>query len=167
SINKNKINKIINSLQKIDGVNDVIYDYNLTFTILEYISSMRIVIFVLTVVFTLIAFYLLFSTSRLIISERMNQYNIMKLVGAKLSTIKIPLFITGLIFGIVSSSLCIVVFNLLYFLSKTFYPDIKFDNYLYLVNFAFVFLGLILGPIGIGFYTKKLSLKIDESSTKK
>lgn len=165
SINKNKINKIINSLQKINGVDDVIYDYNLTFTILEYINSMRIIIFVFTIIFTLVAFYLLFSTSKLIISERMNQYNIMKLVGAKLSSIKIPLLLTGLIFGVISSSLCILIFNVLYFVSKTLYPNIKFDNYIYLVNSIFVLLGLILGPIGIGFYTKKLSLKIDETST--
>jgi cell division transport system permease protein len=161
-INKSKIQKLIPLLKNIQGVEDVVYDYNFTFTILEYISSMRVIVFILTILFSVISLYLLFSTSKLIIAQRMQQFNTMKLVGAKLSTIKIPLLLTGVIFGIVSSLICIFVFNGIYYVSKTFYPQSRFDNFIYFINFAFVFLGLILGPIGIGFYTKKLSLKIDE-----
>ena len=161
-ITRNKIQNIIPELKNIKGVEDVIYDYNLTFTILEYVSSMKIVIFILTITFILISFYLLFSTSRLIIAEKMQQFNTMKLVGAKLSTIKVPLFLTGIILGVISAILCMVTFDTIYYLSKTFYPQIRFDNYIYFLNFVFLFLGLILGPIGIGFYTKQLSLKIDE-----
>ncbi len=162
SINKSKIESIILTLKSIDGIEDVIYDYNLTFTVLEYISSMRIIVFVLTIIFSLVSFYLLFSTSRLIISQRMQQYSTMKLVGAKLSAIKIPLLITGMILGVISALFCIVTFDLLYFGFKTFYPSIRFDNYIYIINFGFVLLGLLFGPIGIGFYTKKLSLDIDK-----
>jgi len=167
NISKNKITQIISKLQKIEGVDDVIYDYNLTFTILESIKSMRIIIFFLTILFTLIAIYLLFSTSKLVIAQKIEQYNIMKLVGAKLNSIKIPLLITGFILGIISSSICIIIFNVLYFFSQTIYPNIRFDNYLYFINFVFVFLGIILGPLGIGFFTKKLSLKVDETNIKK
>lgn len=165
-IDKTKISKIINSFKNTSGIEEVVYDYNLTFMILEYINSMRVAVYVLTVLFTIIAFYLLFSTSRLIISQKMNQYNIMKLVGAKLNTIKIPLLLTGLIFGIISATICSSIFTTSYFVLKTIYPVIEFDNYIYFVNFGFVFLGLFLGPIGIGFYTKKLSLKIDETNIK-
>lgn len=161
-INKNKIQTIIPLLKNIEGIEDVVYDYNLTFTILEYISSMRMAVFVLTILFLAISLYLLFSTGKLIIAQRMQQYNTMKLVGARLSTIKIPLLLTGVIFGLISASLCILTFDISYYLSKTFYPQIRFDKFIYFINFVFVFLGLILGPIGIGFYTKKLSLKIDE-----
>ena len=161
-INKAKIQKIIPLLKNIKGVEDVVYDYNLTFTILEYISSMRVIVFILTILFIIISLYLLFSTSKLIIAQRMQQYNTMKLVGAKLSAIKIPLLLTGVIFGLISSFICVFTFDVIYYISRTFYPQIRFDNFIYFINFAFVFLGLILGPIGIGFYTKKLSLKIDE-----
>ncbi|PIQ10625.1 MAG: hypothetical protein COW71_02330 [Ignavibacteriales bacterium CG18_big_fil_WC_8_21_14_2_50_31_20] len=167
NISKNKITQIISKLQKIEGVDDVIYDYNLTFTILESIKSMRIIIFFLTILFTLIAIYLLFSTSKLVIAQKIEQYNIMKLVGAKLNSIKIPLLINGFILGIISSLICIIIFNVLYFFSQTIYPNIRFDNYLYFINFVFVFLGIILGPLGIGFFTKKLSLKVDETNIKK
>jgi cell division transport system permease protein len=161
SINKEKIENIIAKLKNIDGIEDVIYDYNLTFTLLEYISSMKIIVFVLTIIFTLISFYLLFSTSRLIISQRMHEYSTMKLVGAKLSAIKIPLLLTGMILGLISAVFCILGFNIFYLIFKSIYPSFIIDNYLYLIDIAFAMLGLFLGPIGIGFYTKKLSLKID------
>jgi len=167
SISKNKITQIISKLQKIDGVDDVVYDYNLTFTILESIKSMKIIIFFLTILFTLIAIYLLFSTSKLVIAQKIDQYNIMKLVGAKLNSIKIPLLLTGFILGISASLICIIIFNIIYFFSQTIYPNIRFDNYLYFINFVFVFLGIILGPLGIGFFTKKLTLKIDETNIKR
>jgi cell division protein FtsX len=85
----------------------------------------------------------------------------MKLVGAKLSTIKIPLLLTGIIFGFISASISIIIVDVLYITFKAFYPLYRFDNYIYFVNFAFVLFGLLLGPVGIGFYTKKISLQID------
>ncbi len=161
TINKEKIEKIIPKLEKISGVEDVVYDYNLTFTLLEYIFSMRIVVFFFALFFTLLSFYLLFSTSRLIISQRLPQYSTMKLVGAKLSTIKIPLLLAGIILGIIASLICITIVDVLYITFKTFYPHFRFDNYVYFSNFMFVLLGILLGPVGIGFYTKKISLQIE------
>ncbi len=161
-IDKVSIQRVISSFKKIKGVDDVIYDYNLTFTILDYVKSMKIVIYIITFLFTLISFYLLFSTSKIIIAQKMIQFNTMKLVGAKLSTIKIPLLLTGIILGFIASLICIVMFNTSYFIFKTFYPKFRFDNYFYFVNFGFVLLGLLLGPLGMGFFTKKISLKIEE-----
>ncbi len=161
-INKKKIEKIIPKLKKIGGVEDVVYDYNLTFTILEYISSIRAIVFILAIFFTSLSFYLLFSTSRLIISERMAQYSTMKLVGAKLSTIKIPLLLTGIIFGVISASICITIVDVFYITFKAFYPHFRFENYIYFINFIIILFGLLLGPVGIGFYTKKISLQIDD-----
>ena len=162
SINQQKIDKIIKQIKNIAGIEDVIYDYNLTFTILEYINSMKIFIFILTFLFLIVSFYLLYSTSRLIISQKMEQYNTMKLVGAKLSTIKMPLLFTGIILGIISAILCSVSFDIVLYILKRFYPQFIFENYIYFGNFAFILLGMLLGPLGIGFYTKKLSLKIEK-----
>ncbi len=162
SINQQKIDKIIKQIKNIAGIEDVIYDYNLTFTVLEYINSMKIFIFILTFLFLIVSFYLLYSTSRLIISQKMEQYNTMKLVGAKLSTIKMPLLFTGIILGIISAILCSVSFDIVLYILKRFYPQFIFENYIYFGNFAFILLGMLLGPLGIGFYTKKLSLKIEK-----
>ncbi|MCF6271170.1 MAG: permease-like cell division protein FtsX [Melioribacteraceae bacterium] len=161
-IDKVSIQKIITTFKKKKGVDDVIYDYNLTFTILDYVKSMKVVIYIMTFLFTLISFYLLFSTSKIIIAQKMIQFNTMKLVGAKLSTIKIPLLLTGIILGFIAALICIVMFNTSYLVFKTFYPRFKFDNYLYFINFSILLLGITLGPLGMGFFTKKISLKIEE-----
>jgi len=161
-IDKESIQKVISEFKIKKGVDDVIYDYNLTFTILDYVKSMKIIIYVMTFLITLISFYLLFSTSKIIIAQRMVQFNTMKLVGAKLSTLKIPLLLTGIILGFIAALICIVLFNSSYFVFKTFYPRFTFDSYLYLINVGFVLLGIALGPLGMGFFTKKISLKIEE-----
>ena len=47
---------------------------------------------------------------KIILHQKMEQYNTMKLVGAKLSTIKVPLLIYGLIVGLIASLICTVLF---------------------------------------------------------
>ncbi len=160
-IDENSIDGIIVKFQNIAGVDEVIYDYNLTFTILEFLRSMKFIIFLVTVIFITIAIYLLYSTSKLILHQKMEQYNTMKLVGARLSTIKIPLLIYGLIVGILAALICIILFYFLMMTIKNYYPVFRFDNYSNFINLGFVILGLILGPIGVGLFAKKLSLKID------
>jgi len=162
-IDKVSILNIIAGFKKKVGVDDVIYDYNLTFTILDYVKSMKVIVYILTFFITLISFYLLFSTSKIIISQRIVQFNTMKLVGAKLSTIKIPLLITGIILGFIASIICVLLIDSAYFIFKELYPRIgsQFNKYLYLVNVGFVILGIILGPVGTGLFTKRISLKIE------
>jgi len=160
-IDKNSITNVIDEFNRIKGVDEVIYDYNLTFTILEFLKSMKIIIFVVTLLLISIAIYLLYSTSRIILHQKMEQYNTMKLVGAKLSTIKVPLLIYGLIVGLIASLICTVMFYSLIIALKNYYPTFQFDNYINFINLGFVILGLILGPIGVGLFAKKLSLKIE------
>ncbi|MEN8193409.1 MAG: permease-like cell division protein FtsX [Bacteroidota bacterium] len=160
-INKENIASVIDEFSSIIGVDEVIYDYNLTLTILEFLRSMKILVFIVTLVFIAIAIYLLYSTSRLILQHKMEQYNTMKLVGARLSTIKVPLLIYGLIVGILASLICVSVLLSAKILLHQYYPTFQFDNYFNFINLGFVILGLILGPIGVGLFAKKLSLKIE------
>lgn len=160
-IDKNSITNVIDEFNQITGVAEVIYDYNLTFTILEFLKSMKIIIFAVTILLVLIAIYLLYSTSKIILHQKIEQYNTMKLVGAKLSTIKVPLLIYGLIVGLIASFICTAMFYSFIIVLKNYYPTFQFENYVYFINLSFVILGLILGPIGVGLFAKKLSLKIE------
>lgn len=160
-INRDNIESIIDDFEKINGVEEVIYDYNLTFTILEFLRSMKIIIFAITTLLISIAIYLLYSTSKLLIHQKIEQYNTMKLVGAKLSTIKIPILFYGFIVGIIASLFCVGALYILTVLIGSYYPTIRFDNYVKFINLGFILLGLILGPIGVGLFAKKLSLKIE------
>ena len=160
-IDKQSISNLIDEFKVIQGVDEVIYDYNLTFTILEFLKSMKIIIFIVTVLFILIAIYLLYSTSKLILNHKIEQYNTMKLVGARLSTIKIPILIYGLIVGSLASLICVLLFYSFIVVFNNYYPTFQFDKYFNFINLGFVIMGFILGPIGVGLFAKKLSLKID------
>jgi len=160
-IDKSSITNVIDEFNRIKGVEEVVYDYNLTFTILEFLKSMKIIIFGVTILLISIAIYLLYSTSKIILHQKMEQYNTMKLVGAKLSTIKVPLLIYGLIVGLIASLICTVLFYSLIIALNNYYPTFQFDNYIIFINLSFVILGIILGPIGVGLFAKKLSLKIE------
>ena len=122
---------------------------------------MKLIVFIVTVFFISIAIYLLYSTSKIILHQKLEQYNTMKLVGAKLSTIKIPLLIYGLIVGVAASLICMLLLYSIIIVLKIYYPTFQFDNYINFINLAFIILGLILGPIGVGLFAKKLSLKIE------
>ena len=152
---------MIEEFKIIKGVDEVIYDYNLTFTILEFLKSMKIIIFLVTILFVSIAIYLLYSTSKLILNNKIEQYKTMKLVGARLSTIKIPLLIYGFLVGGIASLICVGMFYTLFVVFNYYYPTIQFDNYFNFINLGFIILGFVLGPIGVGLFAKKLSLKID------
>lgn len=160
-IDRDNIDIVINDFNQISGVEEVVYDYNLTFTILEFLRSMKIVIFTITALLISIAIYLLYSTSKLLIHQKIEQYNTMKLVGAKLSTIKIPILFYGFIVGSIASLICVFALYILTVLLGSYYPTIQFDNYAKFINLGFIILGLILGPIGVGLFAKKLSLNIE------
>ena len=160
-IDKQSITDVIEEFKIIKGVDEVIYDYNLTFTILEFLKSMKIIIFLVTILFVSIAIYLLYSTSKLILNNKIEQYKTMKLVGARLSTIKIPLLIYGFLVGGIASLICVGMFYTLFVVFNYYYPTIQFDNYFNFINLGFIILGFVLGPIGVGLFAKKLSLKID------
>lgn len=161
-IDQKKISNILTEFSTIEGVDEVIYDYNLTLTLLDFLNSMKIIIYLFTFIFVLISFYLLYSTSKLFIIQKKTEFNTMKLVGAKLSTVKIPLLITGLIFGILASFICIVIYNLGILAAKEFYGKLRFENYIFSFNFILLILGILLGPIGTGLFTKTISLRIEK-----
>ena len=87
-ISFNDFDKKIKVLKKIDGISDVVYDYEFVVKLLKFISSIQIFLFVFSFLTVLLSLYLIYSTNRLIYKSRVEIYNIMKLVGARLISIK-------------------------------------------------------------------------------
>lgn len=106
------LNFIINDLSGFDWVEDVVFREGFIYKLLDYIDSVKIYLFGATVIVCLIALYLVYATIRLIIHSRMKEFETMKLVGAKLSTIKIPVILNGLLAGILSGLLSYFLFSL-------------------------------------------------------
>jgi cell division transport system permease protein len=148
------------NIVNLEGVTDVVLDYDTIINVLNYLNNMKIVLGIITIFITFISIYLIFASSKFYILHNTNCYNTMKLVGAKLNTIRIPLLLRGIIIGVLSSILSIIIINVIIITLETFSQQIKFVPSLYFINFVLVLLGLMLGPVGTGIFSKKVSLTI-------
>jgi cell division transport system permease protein len=108
--NSDSLNFIIRDLSNLEMVDEVVFKEGFIYRLLNYIDTIKIYLFLLTILFSLVALYLVYATIRLIINSRMIDFETMKLVGAKLSTIKIPVMLNGIIAGIISGVLSYFVF---------------------------------------------------------
>jgi cell division transport system permease protein len=160
-VSKDSLNSVINNLSSLKWVDEVVFKDSFVYRLLSYLEAGKNYLFIATTILILIAVYLVYSTIKLITSNRMKELETMKLVGAKLSTIKMPIILNGLITGLLASIISIAVY---YFIS------IQVDQY-YLVNkfitankYFYVVTLLIIGPVLSFLVTvyslRKLTLKI-------
>lgn len=162
SVSTASIEPIIESLGKIYGIDDVVYDYNLTLKILNFINSSKKIIYGTSIFLVLLSIYLVFFNNRLLLSSRVTHYDTMKLVGAKLRTIKIPIYLNGIIIGIIAAVICLgLYYVLLNFIDKYYrIPLIDFDKN-YLIGIILL-LGMFLGFLGSFLATLNVSLRINK-----
>ncbi len=162
SVSTESIEPIIESLGKVYGIDDVVYDYNLTLKILNFINSSKKIIYGTSIFLVLLSIYLVFSNNRLLLSSRVTHYNTMKLVGAKLRTIKIPIYLNGIIIGIIAAVICIGLYYVLLDFIDNYYriPLIDFDKN-YLIGLILL-LGMFLGFLGSFLATLNVSLRINK-----
>jgi len=158
---KDSLNSVLNNLSSLNWVDEVVFKDRFVYRLLSYLESGKNYLFITTAILILIAVYLVYSTIKLITNNRMKELETMKLVGAKLSTIKMPIILNGLITGLLASIISIAVY---YFVS------IQIDQY-YLVNkfitankYFYLATLLIMGPVLSFLVTvyslRKLTLKI-------
>jgi cell division transport system permease protein len=160
-VESDSLNKIIPVLSKLNGVDEVVFQQEYVKKILTYLSTFKKYLFIITTILLLISIYIIYSTVKLVTGMKMEEMETIKLVGAKLSTIKIPIILNGILIGFIASLISIIIF----FLYIT-YID-KYINLLKIFNFKneYYIIGvLLLGPF-IGFIVsiftlKKVTLKV-------
>lgn len=162
SVSSFSIEPIISSLESTYGIDDVVYDYTLTLKILNYINSSKKIIYGVSIFLVLLSIYLVYSNNRLLLSSRLTQYNTMKLVGAKLRTIKIPIYMNGIIMGIIASAICIGLFYFAFTFISKFYATQIFEFDIYYLLILVLSLGIILGFLGSFLATLNISLRISK-----
>jgi cell division transport system permease protein len=162
SISTENIVAIVKSLTSIKGISDVAYDYSLTLKILNYINRSKKIIYLVSAFLVLLSIYLVYSNNRLMLSARMKQYNTMKLVGAKLSTIKIPILMNGMLMGFFASGLCLGSYFAFISIMEKIYVNLPLNNTNYYFIPFIILLGIFLGFLGSWFATFKVSLKINK-----
>ena len=108
--NSDSLNFIIKDLSSLESVDEVVFKEGFIYKLLNYIDTVKVYLFLLTFLVSIVALYLVYATIRLIVNSRMVDFETMKLVGAKLSTIKIPVIFNGLLAGIISGVFSYMIF---------------------------------------------------------
>ncbi len=155
------IKKIIKQLSGYNWCSEVVFRQDFYHKVLSYIDQAKIYVFTITGLILLVSLYLVYSTVRLILNSKYSELETMKFVGAKLSTIKMPIIlnsaITGLFAGIISLGIVLGV----YYYLREYFTSI---DQIIINRYEFIILLLVLGPV-IGIIVtiislRKISLKI-------
>lgn len=160
-VNSDSLNFIIKDLSNLELVDEVVFKEGFIYRLLNYIDTVKVYVFLLTILVSIVALYLVYATIRLIINSRMIDFETMKLVGAKLSTIKIPVIINGIIAGLFSGILSYMIFLL--FKKQLLIVEaleIMFTKYMIEYLLIIFLTGPILVLIVSLFTLRKVSLKI-------
>lgn len=149
---------LLKSIKKFKEVDDAVFPNAIYEKMLFYLKTFQKYIAGLGILLSLIAFYVIFSTIRLIIESRKEEIETMKLVGGSLFTIKFPLLLNGMIIGFVSGFLAISIL----YASEIFVKIYFFSQFPNLLNNTFVLLilGPALGLVSSLFASWKISLKL-------
>ncbi|MFA7289375.1 MAG: permease-like cell division protein FtsX [Melioribacteraceae bacterium] len=158
---KADLDKLTAAVKGIKEVDEVIFDYDTVSKILSVLGSAQNIIYIVSFIFVILSVYLVYSNCLLHINSRNEIYDIMKLIGSKLSSIKMPIIINAIVIGVISSLLVIATIFILNLLLTNFYSSFKFDKILYFLYPLVLFLGILYSLIGSILSTKDISLKLN------
>ncbi|MFZ0456779.1 MAG: permease-like cell division protein FtsX [Ignavibacteriaceae bacterium] len=153
-VKKESIDKIVSELSKINGVDEIVYQYKFANKVLSFIDSIKKYVFIITAVLFIISLYIVFSTVKLVISLKQEEFETMKLVGAKLSTIKMPVIINGIFIGFLGG---IIALGIFLFVLSYFGNLIAFKSYFNSIN-IYLLIMVLIGP-ALGFLVSTFALR--------
>jgi cell division transport system permease protein len=122
---------------------------------ISILNNIKKYIFVATGIILFISVYIVYSTVKLIISSRFEELETMKLVGAKLITIKMPVILNSMITGLMAS---LVSAGILILFVSNFTNYIRVLNFLGTSKYIYLCVLISIGPL-LGLLISYLSLK--------
>lgn len=159
-VNENNFESLVERYKNINGIEDILFDYGTALQILKFIKSVRNFIYAGAFLMICLSIYLVYSNNKLQLNARRELFDTMKLVGAKVFTIKFPLILYGLLVGIISSVLCMAVYIGGLNLIANLYDGFKITEWLIMFNFVILILGVSFGLIGSLLATRNINLKV-------
>lgn len=160
-VEKDSLDAIVTRLSSIDGVEGIGFKDEFIYKLISILNSVKKYIFIATAVILFLSIYIVYSTVKLIINSRFEELETMKLVGAKLVTIKLPVILNSIIVGLLAGILSTAIFILFISIFTNYISMINFlgtSKYIYLS--ILIFVGPILGLTVSMISLKRLSLKI-------
>lgn len=151
------IKKQLNAFPEFD---EILFEHELLEKLINTLKNIQKYIFILTAVLVLISIYITYSTIKLVVTLKQDELETMKLVGATLSTIKMPIILNELLTGFFAALLSFGIIAISFFILKKYTASLN-D---YLPATEYLLLILIIGPL-ISFFVsvfvlRKVTLKI-------
>ncbi|WP_337872186.1 permease-like cell division protein FtsX [Ignavibacterium sp.] len=150
------LNIIISSLQKEDLVNEVVSKMEFLQKVISFSEKIKLYIFVITGLMLIVSIYLVFSTVKLILNSKYEELETMKLVGAKLSTIKLPILLNIVFVGLLAGAISLIIINtVLRFFETGISSLINVTGFDFILMILFL---LLVGPV-IGLLVSLIALR--------
>ena len=157
-----KIKYSVESIASIDGVEQVKAPYDFAAALINIRNTFSIIIIAILVTLVAVSVVVVSNTIRTSVFARREEISIMKYVGATNGFIKLPFFVEGMFFGVLSGA---AAFGLTWFIYNSvfslfsaenfslwqmfgFFNLIPFENIMWIVLGANCLVGALLGAIG-------------------
>lgn len=151
------LKKTANMIKEIPKVNEVKYGENKVEMIISAFDVLEKVVVVIVIALILVTIFLISNTIKLTIFSRRNEIEIMRLVGASNTTIKLPFLIEGLIIGIVGAiiPICITIYGYVILYTRlnghiisNIIKLLKPYSFVFYVSLVLLVIGAIVGMFG-------------------
>ncbi|MDF1610607.1 cell division protein FtsX [Stygiobacter electus] len=161
-VNEDNIDLLVERIKKLNGVEEVTYDYQTILKIFRFLKILQFLFYPLSILLIVLSIYLVYSNNKLLIKQNQNLFNTMKLVGSKISAIRIPIVLNGFFIGLISSLLSVIILISVSILLTALLNNIRFTEkiiFLTIINFM---IGIMLGVIGSYLSSREIQFNISK-----
>ncbi|MGE5432729.1 MAG: cell division protein FtsX [Syntrophomonadaceae bacterium] len=162
-VTPDSLRKVSKRLSALAGVDEIVYQSQTVYQALNSLKTLKKYVFSAACVLVLISLYIVYSTNRLVINGKRLQLETMKLVGARLSLIRLPIVMNGFIIGLTASCISFGLFRLLnwWLIKYAGLPDFGLVNDIFL-NTAILLSGPMIGLAAGAMAVQKITLKVQK-----
>ncbi|MFP5526854.1 permease-like cell division protein FtsX [Peptococcus simiae] len=160
--NADASDQVAETIKGMEGVEDLRYGQDLVQNVVKLNHSVKVFVFIAVALMLFATLFLISSTISLTVSGRREEINIMSLIGASSSTIRMPFFLEGIIIGAVGSIISIIGLTFGYgkmedYISHLlpFLPIYLNMTVIYALMGLLLAIGVILGAIGSAFAVRR------------
>lgn len=155
--NIEKISTTAKEIEKIDGITTVKYGEGMVEQLVSMFDTVRKFCVYLVIALIIVTAFLIANTIKITIFSRKREIEIMRLVGASNTNIKIPFIMEGLFLGILGSIIPIVItifaYNKIYDhfggkLFASFIELVKPTPFVYYISLILLGIGMVVGMFG-------------------
>ena len=160
-IQSDSLKKIVSQLSNLKGIDEIVFKQEHLKKILDYINAIKKYLLIVALILFFLTTSVVYSTARLLINSKTNEIETMKLVGSKLYSIRLPLFIYFGLLGFAAGFIILFISNL--YLSQLYrYINNSDKNDFNNLNniITFLLIGPAIGIIISFITTRKTTLKL-------